>query len=121
MVAESLRTDERQRFLFGFGRDYDDGRGIVTHSLVGCTSWHSYGLAVDVVSRSTHWDAPNAFWSALGAAAAVHGLTWGGDWPTFPDKPHLQFAPMPDSPSPAIITTYQASGREAVWLEVAAV
>jgi len=32
-VAETLRTDARQQFLYGFGRDYDDGRGIVTHTL----------------------------------------------------------------------------------------
>ena len=38
IVAETLRTDERQEFLYGFGRDYDDGRGIVTHSRAA-TSW----------------------------------------------------------------------------------
>ena len=29
-VFETLRTAERQEFLYGFGRQYDDGRGTVT-------------------------------------------------------------------------------------------
>ena len=29
-VFETLRTEERQAFLYGFGRKYDDGRGTVT-------------------------------------------------------------------------------------------
>ena len=93
VIVESLRSDERQRYLYRFGRDYDDGRGIVTNSPIGQTSWHFYGLAVDVISRVERWDAPDAFWSALGVSANVHGLAWGGDWPTLADKPHVQFGP----------------------------
>ena len=29
-VFETARTDARQAWLFGMGRDYDDGRGVVT-------------------------------------------------------------------------------------------
>lgn len=43
-------------------------------------SMHCYGLAVDIIDRELHWDAPDDFWSALGAEAHILGLTWGGDW-----------------------------------------
>lgn len=122
MIAESLRTAERQRYLYGFGREYDDGRGIVTYSSTGHASWHYYGLAVDVISRAKRWNAPSSFWCALGESATAHGLAWGGNWPTFPDKPHVQFgAPMRSSPSSRIYALYESGGIEAVWKEVGAI
>lgn len=121
MIAESLRTHERQQYLYGFGRAYNDGRGVVTHSQAGHSSWHFYGLAVDVISRSKQWDAPPEFWSALGSSAKTNGLTWGGDWQTFADKPHVQFGPpMPSSPSAHTYALYQSQGLEAVWTQIGA-
>ena len=46
-VFETMRTNERQAFLYGFGRTYNDGRGIVTYSQSADDTWHGYGLAVD--------------------------------------------------------------------------
>ena len=80
MIAETLRTPERQSFLYGFGRDYDDGRGIVTHAPTNLTSWHGYGLAADVIHGTRGWDASEAWFRAMGAAAKRVGLFWGGDW-----------------------------------------
>ena len=31
-VSETTRTFARQSYLYGFGREYDDGRGIVTNA-----------------------------------------------------------------------------------------
>ena len=53
IVAETLRTPERQAYLYGFGRDYDDDRGIVTQAPTHLTSWHGYGLAADIWHRRT--------------------------------------------------------------------
>ena len=120
-IAESIRSNERQQWLWGFGREYDDGRGIVTNSHDGRWSWHFFGLAVDIVSSSNGWDAPSMFWALLGLCAEREGLAWGGGWPTFPDRPHVQFgAPMRRSPSPHALELYQQGGREAVWREVGA-
>lgn len=120
-IAESLRTNERQAFLYGFGREYDDGRGVVTNSETGYTSWHFYGLAVDIISSSQEWSAPERFWQTLGLYAHREGLTWGGSWEKFPDKPHVQWGPpMRQSPSLRAKELYLNGGIEAVWREVGA-
>ncbi len=128
-IFETLRTHERQTFIHGFGRLYDDGRGIVTQSEDADETWHGFGLAADVISRQHRWDASPAFWRALGAACRTHGLTWGGDWngngrsddERFVDRPHVQFgAPMRRSPSPRAARLLASGGMEAVWAEVRA-
>jgi len=119
-VAETLRTDARQQFLFGFGRTWDDGRGIVTHSETALDTWHHYGLAADLVHRNKGWEAPQAWWQELGTAAKALGLEWGGDW-TFRDYPHVQWgAPMRRSPSPSAAQLLAAGGTPAVWTRVEA-
>lgn len=117
---ETLRTDERQTYLYGFGRWYDDGRGIVTHSQDADETWHHFGLACDVVSATQGWNAPSQFWSQLGQCAIRCGLAWGGQWHR-PDLPHVQFgSPMRPSPSPRAARLFAAGGFEAVWTAVGA-
>lgn len=119
-VVETLRTAERQQWLHGFGRLYDDGRGVVTHSFDGDESWHFYGLAADVVCARKLWAAPRAFWDAAGRAYARQALEWGGDW-TFRDFPHVQWGrPMRRSPSPRASRLWSESGPEALWKVVEA-
>lgn len=121
VIAESCRSDERQAWLYGMGREYDDDRGIVTNAPNGNHSWHKFGLAVDVISRKQGWNAPAAFWVALGRAAHKQGLAWGGAWPRFQDRPHVQFgAPMRQSPSHRAAELYAQGGNEAVWRVVGA-
>jgi peptidoglycan LD-endopeptidase CwlK len=129
LVVETLRTDARQAFLHGFGRLYDDGRGVVTHSRDADETWHGFGLAADLVCATDYWDARPVFWAVLGEAAAVHGLTWGGDWngngrsddERFLDRPHVQFGPpMRRSPSPAAARLRAEGGLPAVWRAVGA-
>lgn len=119
-VAETLRTEDRQQYLFGFGRFYDDGRGIVTHSETALDTWHHYGLAADLVHRSLGYTAPRAWWQQLGVAARALGLEWGGDWPSFRDYPHVQWAPMRRSPSPSAAQLLAAGGPARVWAVVKA-
>jgi hypothetical protein len=123
IVYESVRTHERQQYLYGFGRSYDDPgdpRGIVTYSQDGDDSWHFYGLAVDIISKSKGWGAPPSFWVDLGQAARSVGLHWGGDWRK-KDLPHVQWGePMRDSPSPNAARLFASGGREAVWKVVGA-
>jgi hypothetical protein len=129
LVVETLRTDERQRFLYGFGRTYDDGRGRVTFSQSASETWHGYGLAADVVCADRRWGATDAFWADLGRFARARGLRWGADWDhdgetadeSFTDRPHLQWGPpMRRSPSPRALELRQRGGLVAVWKEVGA-
>lgn len=119
LIYETLRTDARQQFLFGFGRLYSDGRGVVTHSADADETWHGFGLAADVVHATKYWSAPSEFWEALGNAARRHRLEWGGDWVSFRDRPHLQWGPpMRRSPSPRAARLRESGGLPAVWREV---
>lgn len=120
LVYEVMRTDERCAWLYGFGRDYDDGRGIVTHAASGERSWHRYGLAVDIVSRSLAWNAPDGFWAALRTEAAALGLESGGAW-KMADRPHVQWGhPMRTTPSARAGELFESGGLPAVWAEVGA-
>lgn len=119
VVSEAFRSDERQAYLYGFGREYDDGRGVITNAATGAKSWHRYGLAVDIISRSKQWDAPEAFWRDLHDCAVDLVLTSGADW-THPDRPHVQhWCPgMHVTPSDHAWELLQSQGVEAVWKEV---
>lgn len=119
-VSESLRTFQRQSFLYGFGREYDDGRGIVTNAASNLTSWHGFGLAVDVIHSTKEWEAGDAWFRLLGEIGKGHGLAWGGDW-HHPDKPHLQWGKCKDSPSDEARRLYGEGGLPSVWLAVSAV
>lgn len=121
VIVETCRTEARQAYLYGFGRFYDDGRGVVTRAESARSGWHFYGLAVDVVHRTLRWDAPPAWWRRVGDAARKEGLAWGGDWPQFPDSPHIQWgAPMRRSPSDEARALYAQGGKAAVWRAVGA-
>ena len=121
MVYETLRSEARQQYLYGFGRQWDDGRGIVTNSETNIDTWHGYGLAVDIIHKAKGWDAPADWWDRLGAEAIIRGLTWGGKW-TFKDLPHVQWGPpMRRSPSPSASLLKAKGGNEAVWKVVEAI
>lgn len=117
VVFEALRTDERQRWLYGFGRDYDDGRGIVTKALSAFTSWHAFGMAVDIIHDKLEWSAPKEWWQRLGDKAVKLGLHWGGNWHSR-DLPHVQWyiAGEPETPTAHDAVVAQEQGIEAVQL-----
>ena len=119
-ISEGLRTFARQSYLYGFGRDYDDGRGIVTNASSNLTSWHGYGLAVDIIHATKEWDAGDTWFRLLGDTAKAHGCQWGGDW-HHPDKPHVQWGTLKDSPSDEARSLYAEDGMRAVWVAVHAV
>lgn len=114
-VFETVRTEERQQYLYGFGREYDDGRGPVTKAATAVKGWHLFGCATDIVENdATPWTAPNSFWQSLGLAYERHGCIWGGRWKMV-DLPHGQMGGIPVSPTAEIIALYRAEGVDAVW------
>lgn len=121
LISESVRSDARQAWLYGFGREYDDGRGVVTQAATGDASWHKYGLAVDIISKSKQWDAPENFWADLQLCSHAEGLVSGRDWSRFPDQPHVQWGPpMRQAPSSESATLSANGGNPAVWTAVGA-
>lgn len=124
LVWETLRTETRQAYLFGFGRYYDDGRGIVTRVQSAWYGWHRYGCAVDLIHPVTRWGATRAYFAAMGEEARRVGLVWGGDWnnngewedESFFDGPHFQVgAPARRTPSDKARLIVEAEGLDALW------
>ena len=68
----------------------------------GGQSFHNYGLAVDIVlllndGKVASWDTVTDFdgdgladWQEVVYVFGLYGWEWGGNWKTFPDKPHFQ-------------------------------
>ena len=50
------------------------------------------GLAFDICKNKKGEEySDNAFWSYCSKLGKKMGFTWGGDWKSFPDKPHFQW------------------------------
>lgn len=125
-IEETLRTDARQRWLYGFGRLYDDGRGIVTNAPDGSHTWHRYAVARDYACAlaATH---PDEYRRAAIFAAEACGLTSGYDWhhdggatTHFVDGPHIQFGKCAVSPTWRSALLYTAGGLPAVHKAIGA-
>lgn len=99
-VVSALRSWAEQTALFNQpfdGKDNDrDGKideadEKVTNAKAG-SSYHNFGLALDVVeikNGKALWTNPN--WSKIAALGKSIGFEWGGDWKNFKDKPHFQY------------------------------
>ncbi len=118
---ETLRTAERQTWLYGFGREYDDGRGQVTNAPTALNGWHLFGLATDYGdSRYDAGSEPKQFYRDLEQCAVAEGLVSGSDWKR-EDEPHVQFGPgMRVTPSPRAAQLLASGGLPAVWQAVGA-
>jgi peptidoglycan LD-endopeptidase CwlK len=119
IIYEAFRSDERQRWLYGVGRTHSLTRDTVTNAQSALYSWHGYGLAVDVISRSKLW-ADESFFERLALIAKAAGLDWGGDWSTR-DLPHFQFSTLRAGPSARGRALMKSGGLLAVWKEVGAI
>ena len=53
-------------------------------------SFHQYGVAVDCIFIVYGYNAPEWLWQKYGNIAKKYGFEWGGDWTSFPDRPHIQ-------------------------------
>lgn len=93
-VSEGIRSLEAQAALYAKGRTTPGA--IVTYSKPG-ESFHHYGLALDSCFLGADpflEKEPRAelYWREYGRFATAHGLTWGGGWSRFVDRPHVQLA-----------------------------
>jgi len=87
-VFSALRTYAEQTALYAKGRTLPGKK--VTNAKAG-SSYHNFGLAIDVVeikNGKALWNNPN--WSKIAELGKGIGFEWGGDWKSFKDKPHFQ-------------------------------
>jgi peptidoglycan L-alanyl-D-glutamate endopeptidase CwlK len=114
-VVQGLRTWEEQDALYAKGRTTE---GPKVTNAKGGSSFHNFGLAVDVcpfIKGKPWWDAPRKTWAHIGRAAKKHGLEWGGDWTSFVDLPHVQ---LPHITLDECRDCFRDGGIPAVWTKL---
>lgn len=85
-ITQGLRTIEEQNALYAQGRTKP---GKIVTNARGGSSYHNYGLAVDLAiiqDGKVIWT-PSA---DIVAAFKKAGYTWGGDFKSIKDKPHFE-------------------------------
>lgn len=90
LVTQTVRDKEYQESLYAQGRT-KPGK-IVTNGRVPSFHSEKAGLAFDFCKNSKgHEYDDNAFFTKAAALAKGMGFSWGGDWKSFVDKPHIQW------------------------------
>lgn len=127
-VTQGLRTWDEQQALWQKGRDEHgnvvDKASIVTKAPAG-SSWHNFGLAVDIVPDDSSlagfqadWDIDHPVWRRCILIGDSLGLASGAEWRSFPDWPHFQLTGrFPASPTDEVRTIYKNLGIRGVWAE----
>lgn len=113
MISEGYRSFDRQNALYAKGRTTPGAK--VTNAMGG-QSYHNYGLAADLALKEPvngdHFPDVHPVWSIIGEEARKLGLTWGGDFKTIKDRPHVEIKIA----LAEIRKTYDKGGRDATWL-----
>lgn len=88
LITQTLRDNEYQAYLYAQGRTRPGS--IITNSKT--TTFHGAGLAIDFCeNRKGHEYNDPSFFQNVAIIAKGIGFSWGGDWKTFVDYPHLQW------------------------------
>ena len=84
-VTQTVRDDEYQRLLVAQGYAAKTATRPTFHSVEA-------GLAFDICKnvRGHEYDDPS-FFDCCGQIGKQVGFSWGGDWKSFPDRPHFQW------------------------------
>lgn len=105
-ITSTLRTFTQQDALYAQGRTKPGS--IVTNAKAGQSN-HNYGLSFDyalIVDKdgdgkyeTTSWDTLKDYdgdllsdWKEVADLFKKHGYSWGGDWKSLKDYPHLEKA-----------------------------
>lgn len=86
-ISQGLRTIAEQDALYAQGRTT---KGKIVTNAKGGSSYHNYGLAIDLVElkgNTVNW---NFDYSLLEPIAARYGIAWGGNFKSIVDKPHFE-------------------------------
>lgn len=115
-VFETLRTAERQSWLYAQGRTRKGT--IITNAPTVRTSWHGYGLAADFafVTREGNWTwaVSDDRWLWLAKIGQAFGLRSGYFWKS-KDSPHFQPESLRNTPSSIGQNLHKADRYRDVW------
>lgn len=95
LITDTLRNKAEQDALYTQGRNASgvivDKAKVVTNAVYP-NSPHCWGVAFDFCRnvKEKEYDDSDGFFKTVGNLGKSIGLTWGGDWTNFPDKPHLE-------------------------------
>ena len=90
LVTSTVRDEEYQASLYAQGRTKPGG--IVTNSKAPTFHWDKAGLAFDFCKNVKGREYDDAeFFKKAAAIAKKMGFSWGGDWKSFVDRPHIQW------------------------------
>ena len=85
LITETVRDDEYQRYLAANGYASKTATRPTFHSVKA-------GLAFDICKNvKGHEYDDLSFFDRCGQIAKQVGFSWGGDWKSFHDKPHIQW------------------------------
>jgi peptidoglycan LD-endopeptidase CwlK len=86
-IVQGLRTIDEQNALYAKGRTTP---GPKVTNAKGGSSYHNYGLAIDLVEikdLTANW---NFDYKKLLPWSEKYGFTWGGSFKSIVDKPHFE-------------------------------
>ena len=92
LITSTYRDVESQNALYAQGRTTE---GHIVTDAKGGDSFHNYRIAVDVVpliNGKPDWNPAHPIWSRIGQIGKGCGLDWAGDWHTFAELAHFQYA-----------------------------
>ena len=90
LVTNTVRDKEYQEYLYAQGRTRPGS--IVTNGRTPTFHADTAGLAFDFCKNvKGHEYDDTAFFQKAGAVAKEMGFSWGGDWKSFVDMPHIQW------------------------------
>ena len=85
LITETVRDDEYQRYLVANGYASKTATRPTFHSVKA-------GLAFDICKNvKGHEYDDLSFFDRCGQIAKQVGFSWGGDWKSFKDRPHIQW------------------------------
>ncbi len=89
-IISGSRTYAEQNKLFRQGR-YGNPGPIVTNARGGRSN-HNFGIAWDIgiFTETGGYMTEGAAYDRAAEAGMAVAIEWGGDWPSFVDKPHFQ-------------------------------
>ena len=90
LITSTVRDREYQEYLYAQGRTRPGN--IVTNAKIPTFHADTAGLAFDFCKNvKGHEYDDTAFFKKAAAIAKEMGFSWGGDWKSFVDRPHIQW------------------------------
>ena len=107
--SDGYRSAAEQDALYAQGRTQP---GSIVTNARGGYSQHNWGIVADFFQniRGREWEV--SFFNTVGPLAESLGLSWGGRWTDFTDRPHLYLPDWGDTPTP-LINAYGLHGYDA--------